>query len=158
MRTDTKRKIIEVLAKRPHTRDQLVALTGLSRATIVNAIREMGLVKMPGTYPAYYMLAPDTEIASMNIDTLVSTPKATARLLVGHRQYDDWVPRWNGAVRHFGQLLSNLTIEPDSDPRQLYNELANAAETIASLAYALQVVKGKPDWYTLLGGNLESEQ
>jgi hypothetical protein len=155
MRTDSIEKVRHTLGARSLTVRELTK-TGLSRNTIVGALEFIGAEQIEGSYPAKYRM-PLANVKQLKPADR-STPTITTakdRVMVEREEADDWVPRWNNAREQFGIGVGGLGIELSSNPKELSEQFAKAAHTLASISYALQQHQGKPDWYVILGGSLD---
>lgn len=151
MRNPNVKKVAAALFAAPSTVQSIVDQTGVSYSTVTRALKELRAVPSTG-WPTKWSLpvgeAPvyEKSIAPKGIDNVVSVELEEA---------DDWLPRWERARDQFSEGIGALWLAADANPKELREAFSKAAKTLASIAYALQNVEDKPDWFTLLGGELE---
>lgn len=136
------------------TIDDLSALSGKSRNTIREALKALKAVPNTDYWPRRWKV----EGEDPEIFREVQLGDSQLNVLVPLVLDEDWVTRWNGAHKRLAEGMSKLSIEPGADPDKLLADLAAIASGAASVAHALQLVKGSPDWFQRLGGKLGGEK
>lgn len=131
---------------------------GVSYNTVKNALGPLKALPIEDRWPTEWMLDM-TEVD----DTLFQPAppklsKSATTTTVDIVTVDNWVERWESTRSRFGSTIGRIKLEPDNDPSQLAEDFAKGASTLASLAHALRQVEDKPEWFELLGGNLEPTQ
>jgi hypothetical protein len=69
---------------------------------------------------------------------------------VSAKATDDVVAVWNKQHEAVGQALSALVINRDLPIKKVAEQIGTLAGSLASLAYELQQVSDRPDWYDVL--------
>jgi hypothetical protein len=69
---------------------------------------------------------------------------------VSAKQTDDVVAVWNKQHEAVGQALSALVINRDLPIKKVAEQIGTLAGSLAALAYELQQVSDRPDWYDVL--------
>ena len=159
MRHDTLRLVATTLQTiGPATVRDVATTAGLAYNTVKTALMVLSAALVPNTYPAEW------EIDLANVDaSLFQAPgpkltKTASTTSVDLVQSDGWVPRWDALRPKFGVTISHLAIDPAVDPGKLAEDFAKGASTLASIAYALRQVENQPEWFELMGGDLEPTQ
>lgn len=139
--------VMRLLARagKPMTITQLADITGKSYNTVKQALHLGGAVKVEGTYPAVFTVA-----ALYEAERIIGNSTDTVR--VPFAELDEAVARWNKSRSVFTKNLGAVEIAPEADPDKLYEQFTQAAQVLASLAYAIDKVRNGPDWYTELEG------
>lgn len=132
---------------------QLVKRTGLSYNAVKAALDRLGAIADEESYPAKWHLG-------ALVDTVraprLAQPVGDLDIVISISTYNDWVPRWNGYYKRAGESLQLLGVDESSDPEVLSADLAAIARSTASMAFALQQVMNKPDWYQILSNGSET--
>lgn len=161
MRTENVFAVAKALTKKPMTIKALTGRTGLSYATVKRALEDIKAVRVEGSWPIEWtkpLVEPEYGISLADISTLtpsIASAEGTAVVLVDLVQGDDLLARWQDRQEAFAAELKNLVVRPDTDPAKLSAALANGASALASLAYAIREQETKPEWFTILGGQLD---
>jgi hypothetical protein len=71
-------------------------------------------------------------------------------LTVGAKEVDNLLPMWNENHEALGDAIKALRINPDSTVSAVAAQLGTIAGSMANLAWQLNEVAGKPDWYEIL--------
>ncbi len=159
MRHDTLRTVATTLhALGPSTVRDLAQTAGLAYNTVKHALTELGASKLSNTFPAEWMLDLGTVDEALFQPPGPKLSKTTSSTAVDLVQSDDWVSRWDALRPKFGATISHLAIDPAADPGKLAEDFAKGASTLASIAYALRQVENLPEWFELMGGELEPTQ
>lgn len=139
--------VMRLLARagKPMTITQLADITGKSYNTVKRALFLGGAVKVDDTYPAVFTVA-----ALYEAERTIGNSADTVR--VPFAELDEAVARWNKSRSVFTKNLSAVEIAPEADPDKLYEQFTQAAQVLASLAYAIGKVRSGPDWFTELKG------
>jgi len=144
------RRVLEQFG--PRTIPDLAKRTGLAYNTVKTALERMKASPIEGSYPAKWQLdgKPSAEIETA---TVRIGKKQDLDVTVSISTHADWIDRWNAARKTFGQSVMMMAIDHDSDPAKLSAEFAAGASSFAGLAFAIQQVQDRPDWYELLSGD-----
>ena len=144
MRTESVVKIMAVLLKKPCTVKDISQLTGLSYSTVGRALAQIGVEAVKDSWPVKWRMSGDVPVVPTKaqpgefIDTLAS--------------------KWEDGRNRIGSGIASIKVRPDSNPKELAEKFEQAANTMTNAAYTLREVANKPDWFELLGGNLEDHQ
>jgi hypothetical protein len=155
VRTDNVDRVRDALGSSTKTLRQL-SITGLSRNTVIAALKLIGAEPVPDSYPKQFRMpvarTGRTTPVPVNMPTITRAKKRVQVELIDH---ENMANRWNMGRLTFAQTVGDLVIDPHADPKDLADSFARAARTLASAAYAVQEAAQHPDWYTLLGGSLD---
>lgn len=80
----------------------------------------------------------------------LSTEILDLDVLLAIKTAGDWPGLWAASRAQFTASLAALSLHADADPEMLYTNFCTAAQSLASIAYALRQVIGRPDWYEAL--------
>lgn len=154
MRTDNLQKVAAALITGAAMSARVIAQhTGLSYNTVKSALIKLEAEEVPDSYPTEW------KMTNAVLDRAVSTePKlgsSDLRLSIPLREESDWPQRWEIARQPLSKALGHLTISAETDPKELVMTLQVAATNLASIAYAVSQVQYKPDWFTLIGGDID---
>lgn len=128
---------------------ELTVKAGVSPNTVRTALDHLGAVS-DGFHPAGWTKVAKTKQASL---ATKSQPTVSVPLDID----GDWVNRWEKARQRVGSRFATTEIMAESDPKELCSLFLDAAKIFSSIAYELEQIKDKPDWFELLGGQLESD-
>ena len=163
MRTDSIQKVVTALssASSGMTARMISQRTGLSYNTVKAVLVTLEAEEIPNSYPREWIMFVDSDLSigsgRPTIGPKLGQSQNDSWVSIPLREEADWPQRWELARKPFGELLIGLTITAMSDPRELASTLQTAATNLASIAYALACVQHKPDWFTLIGGDIDPE-
>jgi len=157
VRNDTLDTISNVLTAEGLSIVDIRSKTGLAYNTVKNGLLALNAEVVPDSYPKLWKHAKGA--------ARVRSKPESAPLIEGERYAriglnvaDNWPERWGEARRPFSAGIAKLDITPDADPKELAEQFARGAKSLASIAAALQDVSDKPDWFELVGGQIEQTQ
>lgn len=143
MRTESLDKVqIAMKDKAEYSAREIEQRTGLSYNTVLTALGILGAEQVPDTKPRKWKMA-----------TGVVTVKSQSGEFL-----DNLASRWEEGRNRIGSGIASIKVQPDSDPKALAERFSQAANTMTNAAYTLREVANKPDWFELIGGNLEDHQ
>ena len=132
----------------PATTADVAALVGRSHNSVRVALRDAGsVVQLDGSYPVLWTI--DGADGSTNTRR-VASKHADVDYTVSAKQTDDVVAVWNKQHEAVGQALSALVINRDLPIKKVAEQIGTLAGSLAALAYELQQVNDRPDWYDVL--------
>lgn len=134
---------------RPMTVSELSRILGKSDPTVRKALEKAGAAEDRTVWPRVWSL-PDSYAPPAQLGA--STDNVLVPVILGEPA---WAPRWNEAAQRVGEGIAKLQITPESDPVALMHQFIIAAQSLASVALAIQQAKDRPDWYAKLGGALD---
>lgn len=139
--SSTKRVAGFLETESPATAEEIMAGTGLSRATVYKALKELQAERVDGTWPYEYEIVPKTDEQAEELPTTT-------------------LKKWNDAVRTspgFGSYIGELfrEIHPDSDVHDYVARLNEAIGVMSKIRNTLEPHVDKPEWYILAGGEIE---
>ena len=143
MRTDSIIKIMAALLKKPCTVKDISQITGLSYSTVGRALTQLSVEPVANSWPVKWKITGD-------VPKVLDKPEGVF--------IDTLASRWEAGRDRIGSGISALKMLPDSDPKDLAKSFEEAADTMSNAAYTLREVANKPDWFELIGGNLEDYQ
>lgn len=152
MRTDTLTKVADAIGTGTRSITDITRKTGLAYNTVKNALPHLNAVRVPDTSPALWEL-PGRDRSKVGRR---KTGKPTVEIEV--TEHDDWPTRWNNARREFAKQVAGIEIDPRASAKDLADQFMRAATSLASAGHAIAQHADKPDWYTLIGGVLESDE
>ena len=144
MRTESVVKIMAVLLKKPCTVKDISQLTGLSYSTVGRALAQIGVEAVKDSWPVKWRMSGDVPV--------VPTKAQPGEFI------DNFVSRWQDGRNKLGKGIVGIEVRPDSDPKEVADQFSQAASTLTNAAYTLREVANKPDWFELIGGNLDDYQ
>lgn len=152
MRTDTLTKVADAIGTGTRSITDITRKTGLAYNTVKNALPHLNAVRVPDTNPALWEL-PGRDRSKVGRR---KTGKPTVELEI--TEHDDWPTRWNNARKEFAKQVAEIEIDPRASAKDLADQFMRAATSLASAGHAIAQHADKPDWYTLIGGVLESDK
>lgn len=150
MRSRSLQQIVAVLIPGPADALKISHVTGLSYSTVRRGLDELGATRVPNTWPIEWKI--DTSQIARPEPEL---GEGDMRVSIPIRESDDWPQRWEAAREALAVSIAGLQITPQDDPKALAVAFQRGATSLASIAYAIDQVANRPDWYTLIGGELE---
>lgn len=129
--------------------------TGLAYNTVKTTLLAIGATPRAGTWPRVWGFEQTHKSLTTVTAPQLRGAEKDLNIIVSIDSYTDWAARWEAARKQFGQDVAMQAIVPDADPAKLAAELALGAQSLAGLAYALQQVADRPDWFQMLGGDIE---
>lgn len=143
MRTESLDKVqLAMKDKTEYTAREIEQRTGLSYNTVLTALGILGAEQVPDTKPRKWKMA-----------TGVVTIKTETGVFI-----DTLASKWASGRDRISNGIGSIEVLPDSDPKDLARYFEDAARTMNNAAYTLREVANKPDWFELIGGNLEDYQ
>lgn len=141
-----KTQVLDALrqAHDPLTTSEVAAIIGKSQQATRTALVGSGAEKVDSSWPIMWTL-PD-RIS----DRKVPSQFSDVQLTVGAKDVDDILNMWNESHDALGEAIKRLHINPDSTVSAIATQLGTIAGSIAYLAYQLDNVADKPDWYEIL--------
>jgi hypothetical protein len=132
----------------PATTADVAALVGRSHNSVRVALRDAGsVVQLDGSYPVLWTIeGPNGATASRR----VLSKHADVDYTVSAKATEDVVAVWNKQHEAVGQALSALVINRDLPIKKVAEQIGTLAGSLAALAYELQQVSDRPDWYDVL--------
>jgi hypothetical protein len=143
-------QVREALASigQPATTADVAALVGRSHNSVRVALRDAGsVVQLDGSYPVLWTI---DRTDGLNGSRRVASKHADVDYTVSAKQADDVVAVWNKQHEAVGQALSALVINRDLPIKKVAEQIGTLAGSLAALAYELQQVSDRPDWYDVL--------
>jgi hypothetical protein len=104
-------------------------------------------VQLDGSYPVLWTI--DGADGS-SVPHRVASKHADVDYTVSAKQTDDVVAVWNKQHEAVGHALSALVINRDLPIKKVAEQIGTLAGSLAALAYELQQVSDRPDWYDVL--------
>jgi len=151
VRTDTIIRVADAFGTGSRSIRDVAHKTGLSYNSVKNALPHLQAEKVEGTSPVLWHLPKKDR-------TRVGKEAGVPTYTVDIVEHDDWPGRWNNARELYGKQVGKIEIDPRADPKELLDQLRRATTSLASVTAALEGVADMPDWFTLLGGTLESDE
>lgn len=150
MRLDTMLRVGSVLKATdyPLTVQEIAEIAELSQNSVRAALPKLNATT-DGNHPARW-----TKYKKTKAPSLAGRKKETVAVALDTA--GNWIARWDAARQRVGSTLATTAIRPDSDPQELLVLFTDASRVFASIAYALQQVRDKPDWYQTMGGDIET--
>ena len=138
-------QVTEALAQTgiPMTTNEIAKLIGKSPQATRAALQASGALKLDESWPILWS-------SNRNSAKKVPSQFSDVNLTVGAKDVDDILNMWNASHEALGEAIKKLHIEPDSTVSAIATQLGTIAGSIAYLAYQLDNVAGKPDWYEIL--------
>jgi hypothetical protein len=132
----------------PATTADVAAIVGRSHNSVRVALRDAGsVVQLDGSYPVLWTI--DGADGS-SVSRRVASKHTDVDYTVSAKQTDDVVAVWNKQHEAVGQALSALVINRDLPIKKVAEQIGTLAGSLAALAYELQQVSDRPDWYDVL--------
>jgi hypothetical protein len=132
----------------PATTADVAAIVGRSHNSVRVALRDAGsVVQLDGSYPVLWTI--DGADGS-SVSRRVASKHADVDYTVSAKQTDDVVAVWNKQHEAVGQALSALVINRDLPIKKVAEQIGTLAGSLAALAYELQQVSDRPEWYDVL--------
>lgn len=151
MRTRSLQQIQAVLLPGPADARKISQVTRLSYSTVRRGLEEIGAERVPDTWPVEW------KIDASQVRREPELGKGDMRVSIPIREYHDWPQRWEEARESLAMNIAALQITPQDDPKALAVAFQRGATSLASIAYAIDQVANRPDWYSLIGGELEPD-
>ena len=141
-----KTQVLDALrqARDPLTTSEVAAILGKSHQATRTALVGSGAEKVDSSWPIMWTL-PD-RIS----DRKVPSQFNDVELTVGAKAVDDILNMWNSSHEALGDAIKRLSINEDTTPSAISEQLGTIAGSIAYLAWQISQVAGKPDWYEIL--------
>lgn len=134
------------LTDEPMSTQDVALVLGKSQQAVRIALNECGAWRVDESHPVLWTV-PDT----MKKATRRAPSKyAEIDLTVSTASVDNIVDTWNASVDTLSKAISELRIDPKSNPKKEAERIGTVAGSMAYLAYELNEVAGKPDWYEIL--------
>lgn len=133
------------LSKTPMTTKELARALDKSYEAIRQAVSRAELIPADSSYPTRWTLTDlhnsVRTVPSKNdgVEYVVSAPDTSGLVL-----------QWNKNREQITSKLAELEITADKKPADLALRLGTASGILAKLAYELDQVAGKPDWYEII--------
>lgn len=139
-------QVIDALrqASVPLTTSDVSNIIGKSAQATRTALIASGATKLDDSWPIMWTL-PD-RISGRKVPSQFSDVELT----VGAKDVDDILNMWNENHEILGDSIKKLHISPDSTASAIAHQLGTIAGSIAYLAWQLDRVADKPDWYEIL--------
>ena len=139
-------QVIDALrqASVPLTTSDVSNIIGKSAQATRTALIASGATKLDDSWPIMWTL-PD-RISGRKVPSQFNDVELT----VGAKEVDDILNMWNESHEALGEAVKRLHINPDSTVSAVAAQLGTIAGSIAYLAWQLDQVASKPDWYEIL--------
>lgn len=143
-----KNQVLEAMRTigKPASTGDIAALVGRSPNSVRIALREVA-AQQDGSYPLLWSL-PQTN--GMTVSRRVFSKHTDVEYVVSAKKQSDIVSVWNKQREAVGNALAALEIERGIDVKKISEQVGTLAGSLASLAYDLQQVSDRPDWYDVL--------
>lgn len=142
----TELKVIDAVrrAHTPLTTAEISILISKSFETTRHAIAQAGLVPVDGSFPTEWKIGGAEEAKA------VPSKHSGATYQVSATDQKITIEAWNGSREALGASIAELEITYKTKPKELAKKLGTVAGNIAALAYELEAVSARPEWYDLL--------
>lgn len=146
------REVLDVLRMQstPLRTSEIARMLGKSVTAIANALEDAGASKVEDVSPAEWTY-PVPKIGDPDIE-LQNVQKGERYAVYGSPEAAT-IDRWNANRQQLGKAIAGLNITYKSDAKDISTRLATVAGAMASLAYQIELVQDKPEWYLLLTDN-----
>lgn len=142
-------RVLDILriADTPLTTREVAMLVNRSYEATRQALALVGAERVDSSFPSEWKIPGSFTPATMQ---RVPSKYVDTDLVVAVEAYDKPVAVWNSAKDSLAKAISELTITPDDDPKQVALRVGNVVASMAYLAHRLEEVSTRPDWFDTL--------
>ena len=133
------------LSNTPMTTKELARALDKSYEAIRQAVARAELIPADSSYPTRWIID-----GTHNAVRTVPSKHDGMEYVVAGPDNSGLVLQWNKSREQITSKLAELEITPASKPADLALRIGTASGILAKLAFELDEVAGKPDWYEIL--------
>lgn len=134
------------LANTPLTTSDVAMLVGKSYESTRQALELVGAERVDNSLPTEWIIAGNVS----EVVQTVPSKNSGFDMTISTAEFPTPVLAWNSQRETLANAISKLEIKPTDKPREVALKLGTTAGSMAYVAYRLNELATRPDWYEAL--------